>query len=112
MRIRTSTRIRFGICNVSILLVSSLCSIKAAQLFVSTQGNDSNPGTSAKPFRTITYAYSIARPGDTLRVTWTHDAALRSMLPELKPLQPRYVMWGDGTSDEMCLAIMATARTA
>ena len=50
------------------------------------------------------------KPGDTLRVTCTHDAALRSMLPELKPLQPRYVMWGDGTSDEMCLAIMATAR--
>jgi Copper type II ascorbate-dependent monooxygenase, C-terminal domain len=52
------------------------------------------------------------KPGDTLRVTCTYDASLRSKLPELKPLQPRYVMWGDGTSDEMCLAIMATARTA
>ncbi|HEU5474661.1 MAG TPA: hypothetical protein VFV67_28775 [Actinophytocola sp.] len=44
--------------------------------------------------------------GDTIRVTCTHDASLRSKLPQLKPLQPRYVVWGDGTSDEMCLAIL------
>ena len=48
--------------------------------------------------------------GDRVRVTCTHDATLRSQLPELKPLQPRYVVWGDGTSDEMCLAILITAR--
>jgi hypothetical protein len=48
--------------------------------------------------------------GDTLRVTCTHDATLRTMLPELKPLQPRYVMWGDGTSDEMCLGILAVTK--
>ncbi|MFL6141433.1 MAG: hypothetical protein ACJ72N_06125 [Labedaea sp.] len=49
--------------------------------------------------------------GDTLRVTCTHDATLRAQLPELKPLQPRYVVWGDGTSDEMCLATLtATAK--
>jgi hypothetical protein len=50
--------------------------------------------------------------GDTLRVTCTYDASLRAKLPELKPLQPRYVMWGDGTSDEMCLGIIAATRTA
>jgi hypothetical protein len=44
--------------------------------------------------------------GDTVRVTCTHDATLRSKLPQLKTLKPRYVVWGDGTSDEMCLAIM------
>ena len=44
--------------------------------------------------------------GDTVRVTCTHDAALRSQLPELKPLKPRYVVWGDGTSDEMCLGLL------
>jgi hypothetical protein len=49
------------------------------------------------------------KAGDTVRVTCTHDATLRSQLPELKPLQPRYVVWGDGTSDEMCLAILTTA---
>ncbi len=46
--------------------------------------------------------------GDRVRVTCTHDATLRAQLPELKPLQPRYVVWGDGTSDEMCLAILIT----
>jgi hypothetical protein len=44
--------------------------------------------------------------GDTIRVTCTHDASLRSKLPQLKTLKPRYVVWGDGTSDEMCLAIL------
>ena len=44
--------------------------------------------------------------GDTIRVTCTHDATLRSKLPQLETLKPRYVVWGDGTSDEMCLAIL------
>jgi hypothetical protein len=44
--------------------------------------------------------------GDNLRVTCTYDAALRSTLPELKPLKPRYVLWGEGTSDEMCLGVL------
>src|SRR5260221_5831442 len=35
---------------------------------VSTQGSDSNPGTSAQPFRTITHAYSLAGPGTTILV--------------------------------------------
>ena len=56
-------------------------------------------------------ATPLARPvlvhrGDTLRVTCTHDAALRSMLPELQGLPPRYVTWGEGTTDEMCLGIV------
>ena len=46
------------------------------------------------------------RRGDTLRVTCTHDARLRSMVPELADEQPRYVTWGEGTSDEMCLGIV------
>jgi Copper type II ascorbate-dependent monooxygenase, C-terminal domain len=44
--------------------------------------------------------------GDTIRVTCTHDATQRSKLPQLQTLKPRYVVWGDGTSDEMCLAIL------
>ena len=47
-----------------------------------------------------------ARPGDTLRVTCTHDATLRQQLPQLSSLPPRYVVWGDGTSDEMCLGLL------
>jgi hypothetical protein len=51
-------------------------------------------------------------PGDTVRVTCTHDATLRQKLPQLNKLPPRYVVWGDGTSDEMCLGLLtATVRT-
>lgn len=46
-------------------------------------------------------------PGDRLKVTCRHDAALRSQLPELRKLQPRYVVWGEGSSDEMCLGIVS-----
>jgi hypothetical protein len=51
------------------------------------------------------------RAGDTLRVTCTHDATLRSQLPELADEQPRYVTWGEGTSDEMCLGIVMYTDT-
>jgi len=46
------------------------------------------------------------KPGDKLRVTCTHDAGLRKLLPQLRTLPPRYVVWGDGTSDEMCLGLV------
>jgi hypothetical protein len=46
-------------------------------------------------------------PGDKLRVTCTHDASLRQKLPALAKLPPRYVVWGEGSSDEMCLGIVA-----
>lgn len=48
-------------------------------------------------------------PGDTLRVTCTHDVGLRKLLPQLRKLPPRYVVWGDGTSDEMCTGIMTVS---
>ncbi|HEU5107569.1 MAG TPA: monooxygenase [Micromonosporaceae bacterium] len=48
--------------------------------------------------------------GDTVRVTCTHDASVRSRLPQLKELQPRYVVWGDGTADEMCLATLTATN--
>jgi Copper type II ascorbate-dependent monooxygenase, C-terminal domain len=44
------------------------------------------------------------RAGDVLRVTCTHDAERR---PQVLPgVPPRYVVWGDGTTDEMCLGIV------
>ncbi|MEO9237178.1 MAG: monooxygenase, partial [Jatrophihabitantaceae bacterium] len=46
-------------------------------------------------------------PGDQLRVTCTHDAGLRSKLPALAKLPPRYVVWGEGSSDEMCLGLVS-----
>jgi hypothetical protein len=56
----------------------------------------------------------LARPitvhkGDTMRVTCTHDATLRKQLPQLRTLPSRYVVWGEGTSDEMCLGVMVFA---
>ena len=38
-------------------------------------------------------------PGDTLRVTCRHDSGLRRGTP-------RYVLWGEGTTDEMCLGVV------
>jgi hypothetical protein len=51
------------------------------------------------------------KPGDTYRVTCRHDASLRQRLPQLHTLPPRYVVWGDGTSDEMCLGIVVWSRS-
>jgi hypothetical protein len=31
------------------------------------------------------------------------------MLPQLKKLPPRYVVYGDGTSDEMCLGLLTVS---
>ena len=49
------------------------------------------------------------RQGDTVTVTCTHDAGLRKLLPELKGTPDRYVVWGEGTTDEMCLGILITS---
>ena len=49
-------------------------------------------------------------PGDVLRVTCRHDQALRDVVPELKGTKDRYVVWGEGTTDEMCLGIVMLTR--
>lgn len=45
-----------------------VASAQGADFYVSTQGSDSDPGTPAHPFRTISYAYSLAGAGDTIYV--------------------------------------------
>ncbi len=47
-------------------------------------------------------------PGDKIGVTCTYDPTLRQELPQLRKLPPRFVTWGDGSSDEMCLALVQT----
>ena len=47
--------------------------------------------------------------GDTSTVTCTHDAKLRRLLPALADTEPRYITWGEGTTDEMCLGILTVA---
>lgn len=46
------------------------------------------------------------KAGDILQVTCTFDTKLRSMLPAYMNQPARYVVWGEGTEDEMCLAII------
>lgn len=57
----------------------------------------------------LAHPVRVAR-GDTLRVTCRHDAGLRALLPELAGTPPRYVTWGEGTTDEMCLGIVLWTR--
>ncbi|MEP6855005.1 MAG: hypothetical protein ABJA33_06030 [Pedococcus sp.] len=50
------------------------------------------------------------KPGDTLTVTCRHDQGLRDRLPALAGVPERYVVWGEGTTDEMCLGIVLMTR--
>ena len=50
------------------------------------------------------------RPGDTLTVSCTHDQSLRDKLPAFAGQPERYVVWGEGTTDEMCLGIVLVTR--
>ena len=44
--------------------------------------------------------------GDTLRVTCHHTQELRDLLPAFDGTQEKYIVWGEGTTDEMCLGIL------
>jgi Copper type II ascorbate-dependent monooxygenase, N-terminal domain len=44
--------------------------------------------------------------GDSLRVTCHHSQELRDLLPAFEGTQEKYVVWGEGTTDEMCLGIL------
>jgi hypothetical protein len=82
-----------------------------------------NPGTSrAKVLLDIPRwdfhwqnAYTLVRavkaqPGDVVRVTCRHDVAKRKQAGSGVPAAPRYVLWGEGTTDEMCLGILQFTR--
>jgi hypothetical protein len=49
----------------------------------------------------------VVTAGDIIRVKCTFDPTLRQKIPQLKQLEPRYVTWGEGSSDEMCLGVIA-----
>ena len=51
-----------------------------------------------------------AQAGDVLRVTCHHDAALRKQGTSAAARRPRYILWGEGTTDEMCLGIVQVTR--
>ena len=50
------------------------------------------------------------RPRRHVTVTCTHDQGLRDLLPAFKGTQDRYVAWGEGTTDEMCLGIVLMTK--
>jgi hypothetical protein len=49
-------------------------------------------------------------PGDTLKVTCRHSQELRDRLPSFQGQPDKYVVWGEGTTDEMCLGILLVTR--
>jgi hypothetical protein len=49
-------------------------------------------------------------PGDTIRVRCSFDNSKADQpVVGTKQLTPRYVLWGEGTTDEMCLAMLSVA---
>jgi len=60
-------------------------------------------------------AYTLAQPlqakaGDVVRVTCRHDVRKRVRSEHGIPKTPRYILWGEGTTDEMCLGILQVTR--
>lgn len=46
------------------------------------------------------------KPTDTIQVSCSWNPKLRQLLPQLRRLPPRFITWGDGSSDEMCLGLV------
>ena len=46
------------------------------------------------------------RPGDVVRATCRYDPSRRRTGDQGVPKIPRYILWGEGTTDEMCLGIL------
>lgn len=52
----------------------------------------------------------VASPGDTIRVTCRFDNSPATQpIVKGRRLAPRYVLWGEGTTDEMCLGLLQVA---
>ncbi len=61
-------------------------------------------------------AYNLAKPirvtaGEKLQVNCTYNPRLAQELPILRKLPPRFVTWGEGSSDEMCVGLAWTSAT-
>jgi hypothetical protein len=50
------------------------------------------------------------QPGETVKVTCKHVQWLRDQLPAFHDQPDRYVVWGEGTTDEMCLGILSVTH--
>jgi hypothetical protein len=49
------------------------------------------------------------QPFDTVKVTCQHQQWLRDRLPSFQGQDERYVIWAEGSTDEMCLGILQVA---
>jgi len=62
------------------------------------------------------HAYNLATPvpvtaGEPVQITCTYDPTLAQELPILRKVQPHFVTWGDGSTDEMCVGVSWTSAT-
>ena len=53
---------------LSALLLASLTALHAAEFHVATNGSDTNPGTTDRPFKTISAGAASLKAGDTLSI--------------------------------------------
>jgi len=63
------------------------------------------------------FGYTLANPvtmtkGDYVKLTCSYSPELRKLNPQTKKLPPRYITWGDGSSDEMCLGTLIVSSGA
>src|SRR2546428_9686097 len=64
----------------------------AATYYVATTGNDANPGTPVRPFRTIRKGLSILRAGDTL---YLRGGTYAETIDSNKQTIPHATSWSD-----------------
>ena len=62
---------------------------------------DYQRGYSVKPWIQI-------NPGDKIEVSCTYNPKVHDVNPQLRQAPKRFVTWGDGSSDEMCLGLVST----
>ena len=72
-------------------------------------GDWESPDTPA-PVESGSFVMRYPAPFHTLTVTCRHDQGLRDLLPAFAGQKERYVLWGEGTTDEMCLGIVLLTR--
>ena len=82
---------------------------RARQRKLSVRISESAASGAINPQSPVGQALLGSKKGDTVTVTCTRDAGLRKLLPELEGTRDRYVVWGEGTTGEMCLGILITS---
>lgn len=58
-------------------IVAIAATLHATEFHISAKGDDTNPGTARKPFRTVQHAAAVAQPGDVITV---HEGVYRERI--------------------------------